>query len=105
MSEPTRQKLEEDKKRMQNASREYKDALKRRETELRRLGMEKERRRREKKERAEKKRMELRARVRKEGRWKNEGNRWSMVTEPELSPILQSIAGSPMRGGQYIFFC
>lgn len=102
MSETTRQKLEEDEKRMQSASREYKEALERRETELRRLEVKRERRSREKKERVEKKRMELRARMRKEGRWRNESHRWSMVTEPELSPILQSTTGSPTRGEQSV---
>lgn len=104
MSEATRQKLEEDEKRVQSASKEYKDALERREAELRRLGIERERRRREKKERAEKKRIEFKAKMRKEGRWRNEGHRWSMVTEPEMSPILQSTTGNPKLGKQNVLF-
>ena len=106
VSDSTRQKLEEDLKRMEAASREYKAALERRENEIRRLEMERERRRREKKERAAKKRAQLRARVRKDGRWRNDGNTWSMMTEPELSPIVQSIAGTPTHGKQMIpFLC
>jgi hypothetical protein len=98
VSESARQKLEEDEKRMATAGREYKAALERRENEIRRLEMERERRRREKRERAEKKRTQLRARVKKDGRWRNDGNTWSMVTEPGLSPIVQSIAGTPIHG-------
>jgi hypothetical protein len=104
VSESTRQKLEADEKRMATASREYKAALERRENEMRRLERERERRRREKKDRAEKKRAQLRARVRKDGRWRNDGNTWSMVTEPGLSPIVQSIAGTPTHGKQTITF-
>lgn len=98
----TRRKLEEDERRMATASREYKAALERRENEMRRLEMESERRRRQKRERAEKKRAQLRARVRKYGRWRNDGNTWSMVTEPELSPIVQSIVRTPAHGEQFI---
>jgi hypothetical protein len=90
-----RQKFEEDEKRMATASREHKAALERRVNEIRRLEMERERRRREKRERVEGKRGQQRARLRKGGRWRNDGNTWSMVAEPELSPIVQSIAGTP----------
>jgi hypothetical protein len=91
ISEPTRQKLEEDGRMMESARREYQAALERRERELRRLEMERERRRKDK-------RVELRARMRREGRWRSEGSQWNMVAEPLLSPILQSTAGSPTRG-------
>jgi hypothetical protein len=104
ISESTRQKLEEDEKRMAIVSKEYKAALERRENEMRRLEMERGRKRREKKERAEKKRAQLRARVRKDGRWRNDGNTWSMVTEPGLSPIVQSTAGTPTHSKQTISF-
>jgi hypothetical protein len=50
----------------------YKAALERRENEMRRL--ERKRRRREKKERAERKRAHLRASVRENRRWRNDGN-------------------------------
>jgi hypothetical protein len=77
ISESARQKLKEDEKRMVTASREYKAALERRVNEIRRLEIERERRRREKKEQVEGKRAQLRARLRKDGRWRNDGNTWS----------------------------
>jgi len=98
ISESTRRKLQEDEQRMASASKEYQAALERRENALQKLEIERERKRREKKERAEKKMAQLRARVRKDGRWKNDGNTWSMVSEPGLSPIVQSVAGTPTCG-------
>jgi hypothetical protein len=98
LDENMQQKVDEDERRMENARIEYKAALERRAEAVRKLESERERRRKEKKDRGQKKKSELKARMRRDGRWKSEENRWSLVIEPDLSPIVQSLAGSPVRG-------
>lgn len=51
-----------------------------------------------KKEREEQKKLELRRRQWRRGKWRVSENGWSSVAEPELSPIQQSVAGSPIAG-------
>jgi hypothetical protein len=98
MSEEMRKKLEDNTRRIEATKREYEAALRRREMEVKRLVEVKERRRREKKEKAEGKREELRAKMRRHGRWRSDGNGWSMVVGPALSPIQQSNEGTPGYG-------
>jgi len=50
------------------------------------------------KEKEEQKKVELKRRQRRHGRWRLSENGWSSVAEPELSPIQQSLAGSPVAG-------
>jgi len=89
VSEWTKQKIEEDEKRMATASREYKAALERRGNEMRRLKMKSARRRRETMGRAERKRAQLKARAREK---MDDGetmvNTWGMMTEQVLSSIM-----------------
>ena len=68
---------------------------KRHQTELTRVQTLREKRKREK---SEQKKIELKFRARRHGKWKLGENEWSSVAEPELSPIDQSLAGSPVAG-------
>lgn len=80
--------IAENRRRLEAAKRELEEALARREAEDRERDAKRERRR----ERDEAKREK---RVREAGRWRPEGDGWRMVAEPNLSPIVQSLAGSP----------
>lgn len=81
--------IAENRRRLESAKQELEEALGRREAEDREREVKRARRR----EREEAKRKEKRNR--EAGRWKAEGGGWTMVVEPGLSPIVQSLAGSP----------
>jgi hypothetical protein len=51
-----------------------------------------------KKEKAQQKRIEMKMKQRRYGKWKLGEGGWSSVAEPDLSPIEQSLAGSPVVG-------
>lgn len=88
--------IEENRRKMEAAKKELEDALERREREMR----ERDVRRRESRIRRERKREEVRRkemRSREGARWRSEGEGWSMVVEPGLSPITQSVAATPRR--------
>ncbi len=97
LSTPTRKRLEDEERRVESASREYKAALERREKQVKKVVTERARKRREKKERFAKRRTEMNSRM-KDGKWRLEGNKWSLVTETDLSPILQSASRSLQHG-------
>jgi len=95
MSENTKLKLDqqatklvEQKKRYEEAQKSYRDELMRLEA-LNEL---------KKKERAEQKKIESKMRQRRHGKWRASETGWSSVFEPELSPIQQSEAGTPVAG-------
>lgn len=52
-------------------------------------------------EKMEQKQRQLRLRQRRRGRWNAGENGWSSVAEPDLSPVVQSVAGSPVKGSSY----
>ncbi|KAL5348375.1 hypothetical protein ACLOAV_006857 [Pseudogymnoascus australis] len=81
--------IEENRRRLEAAKKELEEALGRKEEEVR----EREAKRARRRERDEARRREKRGR--EAGRWRAEGEGWMMVREPELSPIVQSLAGSP----------
>jgi hypothetical protein len=49
-------------------------------------------------EKMEQKKWHLKLKQRKRGRWDAGENGWSSVAEPDLSPIGQSLAGTPVKG-------
>lgn len=83
------EEIAENRRRLEMAKRELEEALGRREEEDRKREAKRERRR----ERDEARRREKRGR--EGGRWRAKGGGWMMVREPGLSPIVQSLAGSP----------
>jgi hypothetical protein len=93
-SEETK-KVDEHAKALDHQCKRFEEALQKQQTELKSVQMLRDRR---KKEKAEQKRLELRLRQRKNGKWRLGENGWSSVAEPDLSPIVQSLAGTPMKG-------
>ncbi|KFY60751.1 hypothetical protein V497_03398, partial [Pseudogymnoascus sp. VKM F-4516 (FW-969)] len=83
--------IEENRRRLEDAKRELEEAEGRREKEVR----EREERRERRRVRDREKEAVRGKRGREAGRWRAEGEGWTMVVEPGLSPIVQSLAGSP----------
>jgi hypothetical protein len=84
--------IEENRRRLEEAKRELEEAEGRREKEVREREERRERRRVRDREREAGKGGK---RGREAGRWRAEGEGWTMVVEPGLSPIVQSLAESP----------
>lgn len=74
--------------------RRYEEAHLKQQIELRRVQALRD----EKKKKLEQKRREMRMKQRGRGKWRLSETGWSSVAEPELSPIEQSLAGSPVAG-------
>lgn len=95
MSEETRRRIDQEANDLKEKKRKWEEAQIKLETELKRVQTIKDQKR---SERAEQKKIDTRARQRRHGQWGLNDNGWSSVAEPELSTIIQSLAGTPMRG-------
>jgi len=94
MSEETKLKLDQQAKELAEQKRKYEQAQESHQKELMRVQISKIM----KKEKGEQKKVELKMKQRRYGKWRLSENGWSSVVEPELSPIQQSVAGSPVAG-------
>ncbi|TAQ84405.1 hypothetical protein B7494_g7275 [Chlorociboria aeruginascens] len=93
-SEATRRRLREQARQLEDQRARYLEALKAEKSELERVQTARDHKKTEK---AEKKRLEVKLKQRQQGRWKPTENGWSSVAEPDLTPIEQSLAGSPVK--------
>jgi hypothetical protein len=98
VSEETKKKLDQEARDVEKQKKKLDEAQLRHQLELQRIQTLKDQRKIEKAEKAEKKKLEVKARQRRHGKWRHSENGWSSVAEPDLSPIVQSLAGSPTRG-------
>lgn len=94
-SEETKKKLDEEAKNIEEQKQRYEEAKAKHQAELARVQSLRDNKKREKEKR---KRMELKMKQRRHGKWKLSEDGWRSVAEPELSPIVQSVVGSPARG-------
>lgn len=99
MSENTRHKLEQQARDLFEKKKQYEEAQKLQQEGLKRYQKLKELR---KKATAEQKKVELIMRQKRHGKWRASENGWSSVAEPELSPIQQSVAGTPVAGELFL---
>jgi hypothetical protein len=95
MSEETKLKLDQQAKALAEQKRKYEQAQESHQKELMRVQISKIMK---KKKKGEQKKVELKMKQRRHGKWRLSENGWSSVVEPELSPIQQSVAGSPVAG-------
>jgi hypothetical protein len=95
MSEETKKKLDEEVRDMEEKKRKYEEAQAKHQAELSRVQSLLDDK---KKEMEKRKKVELKMKQRRHGKWKLSEHGWSSVAEPELSPIVQSVVGSPARG-------
>jgi hypothetical protein len=95
LSYETRKKLEQLAKDIDKQKTDYEQAQARYNADLSRVQSLKEQREAEKNE-LKKRRLKLKQR--RYGKWNAGDNGWSSVAEPDLSPIRQSLVGSPVRG-------
>ena len=95
MSEKTKLRLNQQAVELAEQKKKYEEARKTHQEELVKVQTMKELKRKEKEEQ---KKTELKLRQGRHGKWKLSENGWSSVVEPELSPIQQSVAGSPVAG-------
>ena len=98
MSEETMKKLEEEAKNIEEQKQKYDEAKAKHEAELVRVQALRDSKKKEKEKR---KKMELKVKQRRYGRWKLGEEGWHSLAEPELSPIIQSVAESPGKGEIY----
>jgi len=94
ISEETKRKLDE-KGRKVDEQKKYEEAQAKHQSERRNVLIIKEMK---KKEKAQQKRIEMKVKQSRYGKWKLGEGGWSSVVEPDLSPIEQSLAGSPVVG-------
>jgi hypothetical protein len=94
ISETTKLRLDLQAMELAEQKKKYEEAQKSHQEELVRIQTLKEL----KKEKGEQKKTELKMRQRRHGKWRVSENGWSSVAEPELSPIQQSVAGTPVAG-------
>ncbi len=92
MSGETKFKLDQQARELAEQKRKYEEAQELHQRELERVQTLKNLK---KKEKGEQKKIELKMRQRRRGKWKLSEHGWSSVAEPDLSPIQQSIAGTP----------
>ncbi|KAI9054675.1 hypothetical protein LZ554_001827 [Drepanopeziza brunnea f. sp. 'monogermtubi'] len=85
VSDETKRKLDEEARKVEEQKRRYDEAEAKHKWELERVSSL----------RAKKKKYEQRMKQRRRGKWQLSDNGWSSVAEPELSPIVQSVVGSP----------
>lgn len=95
LSYETRKRLEQQAKDVEKQRAIYEEAQSKYNTGLERANTLRAKRESEK---MEQKRLQSRLKQRRRGRWNAGDNGWSSVAEPELSPIRQSLAGTPARG-------
>lgn len=95
LSYETRKKLEQQAKVVEEQKTIYEKAQSKYKTGLERANTLKAKRESEK---IEQKRLQTRLKQRRRGRWNRGDNGWSSVAEPELSPIGQSLVGTPTQG-------
>jgi hypothetical protein len=95
MSEETKKKLDEEARDIEEKKRKYEEAQAKHQAELSRVQSLRDNKKKEKERR---KTMELKMKQRRHGKWKLSEHGWSSVAEPELSPVVQSVVGSPERG-------
>ena len=100
LSEQTKKKLDQQARDLAQQTRRYEEAKERHHTELKRVETIKAKKKQDKLDR---KRREIKLRQRSKGKWKVSDVGWSSVVEPELSPITQSLVGSP-NGGVFLYF-
>ncbi|KAH7391495.1 hypothetical protein BKA64DRAFT_106401 [Cadophora sp. MPI-SDFR-AT-0126] len=86
MSEETKRKLEEEAREVAERKRRYEEAEMKHRVELERVQTMRE----------NKKKMEKKMKQRRRGKWQLSENGWSSVAEPDLSPIIQSVVGTPI---------
>jgi hypothetical protein len=102
VSGETRRKLEQHAKELKASKFKYEEAKLKQRMEIQRVQTLKELKRKEK---VERKKSESKSKQKRRGKWKAGDNGWSSAAEPGLSPILQSVAGTPITGtpirGQY----
>ena len=98
LSEQTKQRLDQEAKEVEEQKRKLAEAQLKHQLELQGLKALKDQRIVEKAKKAEQKKLEIRARRMRHGKWRHSENGWSSVAEPNLSPIVQSLAGSLTRG-------
>lgn len=94
LSEETKKRLDKEAKDFEEDKRKWSEARMRHRLELQRVQTLLNQKKREK---AEKKKLEMKAKQSRYGKWRRGENCWSSVAEPDLSPIVQSLAGSPTR--------
>ncbi|KAL2061655.1 hypothetical protein VTL71DRAFT_7032 [Oculimacula yallundae] len=88
ISEETKRKLDEEALEVAERKRRYEEAEKKHRVELQRVQTMRE----------NKKKMEKKMKQRRRGKWQLSENGWSSVAEPNLSPIMQSVVGTPVAG-------
>lgn len=88
ISEETKQKLDEKAQEVAERKRRYEEAENKHQIELQRVQTVRE----------DKKKMEKKMKQRRRGKWQLSENGWSSVAEPDLSPIIQSVVGTPLVG-------
>ncbi|OWO98920.1 hypothetical protein B2J93_7007 [Marssonina coronariae] len=86
MSDETKRKLDEEARKVAEQKSRYEEAESRHRFEMERVMSMRER----------KKKLEQKMKQRRRGKWKLSENGWSSVAEPDLSPIVQSLAGTPV---------
>jgi hypothetical protein len=94
-SEETKKKLDAEAKNIEEQKHKYEEAKAKHEAELVRVQTLRDNKKKEKEKR---KTLELKIKQRRRGKWKLSEDGWRSVAEPELSPIVQSVVGSPARG-------
>lgn len=95
LSDETKRKLDEEARNIEEQKRKYEEAKAKHQAELSRVQSLRDQQKQEKEKR---KSMELKMKQRRHGKWKLSEDGWRSVAEPELSPIVQSVVGSPARG-------
>jgi hypothetical protein len=94
ISEKMKLKLDQQARELAEQKMKFEEAQESHQRELERVQMLRDLK---KKEKGEQKKIELKIRQR-HGKWKLSENGWSSVAEPELSPIQQSVVGTPVAG-------
>jgi hypothetical protein len=95
VSEGTKKKLDEEAKIIEIQKQRYEEAKAKHEAELVRVQTLRDNKKKEKEKRKKK---ELKMKQRRHGKWELSEEGWHSLAEPELSPIVQSVAGSPGKG-------
>ncbi|KAK2626402.1 hypothetical protein QTJ16_004664 [Diplocarpon rosae] len=86
MSDETKRKLDEEARKVAEQKSRYEEAESKHRLELERVMSMREK----------KKKLEQKMKQRRRGKWKLSENGWSSVAEPDLSPIVQSLVGTPV---------
>jgi hypothetical protein len=95
LSSGTRKKLEQQAKEVEEHGRNYAQAQAEYNAGLERAQTLRAKRHAEK---MDEKLWQIRLMQRRRGRWNAGENGWSSVAEPDLSPVMQSVVGSPVKG-------